>query len=432
MKYIDTNAVKLRIKAILPMLNEYQRRRYLSAEAKFLGRDGIHIVEQISGVSQQTLMNGIKELGYAEAEIVVRVISKRHNAQDFRSNGSLDDSTIKSLIDSARKAPSAKNRQPWKFRVVNEKAKIIELSNTITELNTDDSGNTAIDKNSITALRNASTVLFVMYDEDSKSEYRISDYLSVGACVENLIIQATAQGIASFWMCDIPLNMRDSLKELFQLPFDFAAVILLGKQENCGCVIPEKMKTAQSQLDIECQIVAQVISKRHSTRNFKSDVVLDEPTIKSLIDATEKAPSAENRQPCKFHIINDKEEIIELSKKMTALNNDGSGRLIIDQNSIAALRNASTVLFVLYDNDDNPDYKSSDYLFIGACVENLIIQATAQGIDSLWMGDPLARHDELKEYLELPFDFVSVVLLGEQDYCKCVTKKSLEEICIWD
>ena len=62
MKNIDGKAIQIRIEAVLPTLNEYQRRRYLSAEAKAIGYGGISIVSQISGVSRPTLTEGVKEL----------------------------------------------------------------------------------------------------------------------------------------------------------------------------------------------------------------------------------------------------------------------------------------------------------------------------------------------------------------------------------
>ena len=62
MKNIDESALKLKIETMLPSLNEYQRRRYLCLEAKSLGHGGISIVSRLSGVSRQTLTDGMKEL----------------------------------------------------------------------------------------------------------------------------------------------------------------------------------------------------------------------------------------------------------------------------------------------------------------------------------------------------------------------------------
>jgi hypothetical protein len=47
---------------VLPTLNEYQSRRYLSAEAKSIGYGGISLISRLSGMSRQTLTDGMKEL----------------------------------------------------------------------------------------------------------------------------------------------------------------------------------------------------------------------------------------------------------------------------------------------------------------------------------------------------------------------------------
>jgi hypothetical protein len=43
----DILAIQTRIEAVLPTLNEYQSRRYLSAEAKSLGYGGISLISRL-------------------------------------------------------------------------------------------------------------------------------------------------------------------------------------------------------------------------------------------------------------------------------------------------------------------------------------------------------------------------------------------------
>ena len=66
MRKIDEIKLQLKIKTMLPLLNEYQRRMFLSAEAKSIGRGGISLVSRLSGVSRPTLTNGVKELDATE------------------------------------------------------------------------------------------------------------------------------------------------------------------------------------------------------------------------------------------------------------------------------------------------------------------------------------------------------------------------------
>ena len=72
MKGIDEIAIQTRISAVLPTLSEYQRRRYLSAEAKAIGYGGVSIVSRLSGMSRQTLTEGVKELDNPEAGVMVQ------------------------------------------------------------------------------------------------------------------------------------------------------------------------------------------------------------------------------------------------------------------------------------------------------------------------------------------------------------------------
>jgi hypothetical protein len=62
---------------MLPTLNEYQRRRFLSVEAKAIGYGGISLVSRLSGASRQTLTNGIKELADPNAPLMKQGRSRR-------------------------------------------------------------------------------------------------------------------------------------------------------------------------------------------------------------------------------------------------------------------------------------------------------------------------------------------------------------------
>jgi len=69
----NETALKLRIKTMLPELNERQRRLFLATEAKAIGYGGITRVSKISGVSRVTITQGVNELeesGDNDKEIV--------------------------------------------------------------------------------------------------------------------------------------------------------------------------------------------------------------------------------------------------------------------------------------------------------------------------------------------------------------------------
>jgi hypothetical protein len=59
---IDERVLAAKFSAILPHLDERQRRLVLAAEARSLGHDGISLVSRASGVSRVTITVGVGEL----------------------------------------------------------------------------------------------------------------------------------------------------------------------------------------------------------------------------------------------------------------------------------------------------------------------------------------------------------------------------------
>jgi len=58
---MDKN-IENKIRKMLPLLNEKQKRLYLASEAEAMGYGGISQISRISGVSRVTISQGIKEL----------------------------------------------------------------------------------------------------------------------------------------------------------------------------------------------------------------------------------------------------------------------------------------------------------------------------------------------------------------------------------
>ena len=56
------NATENRIRNMLPLLDERQRRLYLANEARAIGYGGISQVSRISGISRVTITQGMAEI----------------------------------------------------------------------------------------------------------------------------------------------------------------------------------------------------------------------------------------------------------------------------------------------------------------------------------------------------------------------------------
>lgn len=65
---LDEVAIVTKIKKILPLLNEYQKRVYLASEAEILGYGGVSKISRETGVSRVTISSGLKELNAMEGQ----------------------------------------------------------------------------------------------------------------------------------------------------------------------------------------------------------------------------------------------------------------------------------------------------------------------------------------------------------------------------
>ena len=128
---------------------------------------------------------------------------------------------ITDIIQSGIKAPSSKNRQPWKYIVVqgNAKEEMLEVFRQGIEREENDNALLPESKQHIVAAKytvdimaEAPTIIFVVnslgksiLSELTPEErvYEICNIQSIGASIQNMLLAATEKGIGSLWICDI-------------------------------------------------------------------------------------------------------------------------------------------------------------------------------------------------------------------------------------
>ncbi|HIR93194.1 MAG TPA: nitroreductase [Candidatus Egerieimonas intestinavium] len=128
---------------------------------------------------------------------------------------------ITDIIQSGIKAPSSKNRQPWKYIVVQGNAKEemlkvfrrgIEREENSSALLPQSRQHIAAAKYTVDIMAEAPTIVFVVnslgksiLEELTPEErvYEICNIQSVSASIQNMLLAATEKGIGSLWICDI-------------------------------------------------------------------------------------------------------------------------------------------------------------------------------------------------------------------------------------
>ncbi len=127
---------------------------------------------------------------------------------------------IDSIIDAARVAPSAKNRQPWKFILLGgeHKAEFLECMWKGIEREENGSAYLPNSKSGIPDAKNTwkimqqAPVLVVVVNTNGTTPFEaidadnrvteICDSLSIGAAIENMLLKATELGLGTLWVAN--------------------------------------------------------------------------------------------------------------------------------------------------------------------------------------------------------------------------------------
>ncbi len=128
---------------------------------------------------------------------------------------------ITDIIQSGIKAPSSKNRQPWKYIVVQGSAKEemlkvfrqgIEREENDCALLPQNKQYIAAAKRTVDTMAEAPVIVFVVNSlgksilaelTPEERVYEICNIQSIGASIQNMLLAATEKGMGSLWICDI-------------------------------------------------------------------------------------------------------------------------------------------------------------------------------------------------------------------------------------
>ena len=173
----------------------------------------------------------------------MNAIEQRRSIRKYKDDP-VSQELITELVQAARLAPSAKNRQPWKFIVFTgeQKDKLLDTMQTGIEntekvlLQTGDASGIPDAKNTLRIMRQAPVIIIVM-NPDGSSPYQpatadvrtteICDTLSIGAAVQNLLLAAQEKGLGTLWIANT-LYAYDELCEFIGEKGQLACAISLG------------------------------------------------------------------------------------------------------------------------------------------------------------------------------------------------------------
>lgn len=175
---------------------------------------------------------------------VLDAIEKRRSIRKFK-NKKVSKKLILKLLYSGTLAPSAKNRQPWNFIVVENSLKnnIADIMINYT-LNNDDKlerkkiGHDSSVKNTADIIKQAPILVLVFREKNDN--WIIGDNLSIGACIENMCLRAVELGLGTLWIRDT-VYVADIIEKMFNVKdMELNCALAIGYQNEYPQKRPRK------------------------------------------------------------------------------------------------------------------------------------------------------------------------------------------------
>ncbi|MBW9171031.1 nitroreductase family protein [Clostridium estertheticum] len=147
-----------------------------------------------------------------------------------------------------------------------------------------------------------------------------------------------------------------------------------------------------------------VVESRKSIKKFKSTSVNAEK-LSRMINAAMMSPSWKNKTSYKFILVDEKKELMEISKAI--MNKDNlAAQSIID---------APMTAVVVADPDVSGEVENKEYYLVDSAIamEHFILSATNEGYGTCWIAD--INEDIIKTALSIPQNYkvVAITPIGE-------------------
>ncbi|MBW2971388.1 nitroreductase [Candidatus Woesearchaeota archaeon] len=178
--------------------------------------------------------------------------------------------------------------------------------------------------------------------------------------------------------------------------------------------------------------VIEAIYRRRSIRNFQ-DKQVPKDIIDEILNAAVMAPSARNTQPWHFTIVEGKDRIYELGKKVTELQKKHAEEFRLISSIIPAkfIFHGAPLLIIISGKKDYKWLKDD----VNLAVQNMFLAAYSLGIGSCWIGfaKVFEKDHNIKNELGIPDDMeiVAPLIFGYPSKTDAKIPKRKPKILKW-
>jgi nitroreductase len=170
--------------------------------------------------------------------------------------------------------------------------------------------------------------------------------------------------------------------------------------------------------------VFEAIRDRRSIRIFKAEPV-PEDMIRRLLEVAVLAPSVHNIQPWRFVVLEEvkKNELVEVLNGVYKKFKESGIPTDTFKRTIGCIRRSNAVILVY---NASPNFKgraekekvkvwSVEIQSLGAAIQNMLLQAHAMNLGTLWISDVFYAEAEISLWLHREEELVAAVSLGYAD-----------------
>ena len=156
---------------------------------------------------------------------ILETIKTRRSIRKFKETP-VKDELIDNILEAGRWAPSGMNNQPWRFAVITDAS----LRDEISKLT------------HYSKIVRSAKVLIPVFLDNNECYNRTKDVQAMGACIQNMLLEAHSLGLGSVWLGEI-IKSDKSIRDMLGLGDDLElmAVIALGYPD-------EKPKSSRKKL----------------------------------------------------------------------------------------------------------------------------------------------------------------------------------------
>lgn len=173
----------------------------------------------------------------------------------------------------------------------------------------------------------------------------------------------------------------------------------------------------------------EIVFDRRTCKEFDGRAISQEQ-IQQLLTWAVRAPNHRLNEPWFFRILNQKAVSDWLSHIEAKLNETELSSL---KRSIDRVRHVGALIFVSSKISENKTLTRENYAAVCAAIENLLLGASALGIQSFWSTSRLMCHPETMRFLEWQEneDFVGAIWLGYGKTPELSARKPIQKVSRW-